>query len=1059
MLRRAATLVLLLAASAFAADAKGPERFKNLKFRPIGPSHGGRVCRVAGVPGDPLTYYAAAAASGIWKTTDGGIRWSCLTDDVNTSTFGSLAVAPSDANVIYAGSGEANIRGNVEAGNGIHVSTDAGKSWKHVWEQEGQIGQIAVHPKNADTAFAAVLGKAFGPNGERGVFRTLNGGKTWRRVLFKDADTGASAVVIDQTNPRVVWAGLWQTRRSPWDMTSGGPGSGLYVSRDGGECWTRLIPEEEGKEAPKDAKHAKGLPKGVWGRVGIAVAPSDGKRVYALIEAEEGGLFRSDDGGETWDRVNKQKALRVRPWYFSTLTVHPTSPDTVYFPQLAVLRSTDGGKTLQNVKIAYHGDNHDVWIDPTRPERMIVGNDGGVNLTSDGGKHWHAPALPLCQFYRIHVDNRTPYRVAGTIQDIGTAQGPSNSLMSSGITQGMWYGVGGGEAGHISSDPKDPNVVYATEYSGQVTRYDHKTRHARPVSIYPFTGSGHGAEALKYRFQWTSPVLCSVHEPGVVWHAANVLFQTSDGGQKWKAVSGDLTRNDKSKMKWSGGPITGDNTGVEVFGTIFALAESPLKKGLLWAGSDDGLVHVTSDGGKSWADVTPKEGLPKWATVMCIEPSPFDAETAYLVAENHRLDDRKPYLFVTTDRGKTWKPLAEKLDGSGWLCAVREDPKKKGQLYLGAESGLYLSADAGATWERLKLNLPRVRVSDLRVKDDDLVVGTNGRGIWIMDDLTPLREWKKDMPPVALLPVRAAIRWRQGDVADPLPAMGTFDNPPAGAVLHYSLKDAVKGDVTIDILDARGKVVRALSSKEEEKDDDALEPSWSQRKAPDPLPKAAGLHRVVWDLRHEGARVIPGAKVDGGSPRTGPFVAPGVYTVRLKAGDTVRTVKVEVKPDPRIDAAAVAGLAEQERLALRIRDDIGRLSDAVIKLRSVKAQIEAREKLLGKEAKAAGLLKEGKALVKKLDGLEARLHNPKAEVSYDILAMKGGAKLYSQLAGLHEVAKAADGPPPQGLKDQHEEQSSELARLLADWGDLVETDIKALNDAAKKIDVPGVVVR
>ena len=1079
--------VLLLGFAAVAARADepkgGPPEFKRLQFRPIGPAAGGRVSRACGVPGDPLTFYAAVSAGGVWKSTDGGVRWKPIFDDQPISSIGSIAVAPSDPNVIYVGSGEANIRGNVEAGNGIYKSVDAGKTWKHVWTQEGQIGTMIVHPTNPDIAYAAVLGHAFGPNEERGVYRTTDGGKKWERVLFKDKDTGASDVCFDPSSPKVLFAGLWQARRRPWELVSGGPGSGLYTSRDGGDTWTQLVPppeEDADKEPPAGKKYGKGLPEGIWGKVCVAVAPSDGQRVYALIEAEKGGLFRSNDGGETWELANDSHALRQRAWYFSTLAVHPKNADIVWFPQVPLLKSIDGGKSLMRVEGPHHGDHHDVWFDSKSPDRIIDSNDGGVDVSTNGGQTWYAPPLPVAQFYHVAADGRTPYYVSGCMQDIGSAEGPSNSLKEFGISLSDWYEVGGGEAGYTAHDPTDPNLVYADEYGGVVTRYDHRTRQSRDVSIYPYDPSGHGAEDLRYRFQWTAPLLVSPHDPKVIYHAANVLLKTSDGGQSWKPISGDLTRNDKNKQKASGGPITGDNTGAEVYCTIFAIAESPKQKGLLWAGSDDGLLHVTHDDGKTWDDATAGlKGLPEWATISCVEPSPFDADTAYVVADAHRLDDMKPYLFKTTDGGKTWTSLSAKLPQDIYLRAVREDPRKKGQLYLGTERGLAFSTDDGATWKDLKLNFPTVAVSDLIVKDDDLVVATNGRSLWVFDDLTPLR----DMGPAVeakelhLFPARPVYRYSySGSYEDAAPD-GAAENPPEGALLHYFLKKPAS-EVALEVLDDKGNRVRRLTSKkkeeeEKEKDEDlGEEGDYSEKKKEQPpLPLEAGLHRIVWDLRYEGAEVIKKAKLDGGQPKVGPLVNAGTYTLRLTADGKTETAKLEVRLDPREAAEQSAGvkdgvpgapvsaqLDEQLKTALEIRDDITSLARTVEQMRAVKRQLEARDELLKDDEKAGPLVKASKGFLTKLDALEEKFHNPKAKVSYDILAQKGGARLYSQLAALFETVKGGDGAPTEGLRDLLKEQAAQLEMDRKEWKELTDGDLQKLNDQAKALGYPFILV-
>ena len=1035
-----AVVAVLLTVTARAADddkpekpGKGPAEFKSLKYRLVGPAVGGRVARVAGVPGNPLVYYAATASGGVWKSEDGGIDWKPIFDDQPISSMGSIAVAASDPNVIYVGSGEANIRGNVADGNVIYKSTDAGKTWNHVWKQVGAIGTMVVNPKNPDIAFAAVLGHAFGPNPERGVYRTKDGGKTWQQVLKKDADTGASDVCMDPSNPSVLFAGLWPARRTPWGMTSAGPTGGLYVSKDGGDTWKQIT------------EH--GMPKGPIGKVGCAVAPSDSQRVYALIEAEEGGLFRSDDGGDSWDRVSEHHALRQRPWYYSTLTIDPTNPNVVWFPQVPMLRTIDGGKTITRIRGAHHGDRHDIWIDPTNPKRMINGNDGGVDLSWDGGESWYAPPLPLGQFYHVSVDNATPYHVSGAMQDLGTAWGPSDSLSDSGIRNADWFDIGGGEAGHTSSDISDPNIIYAGEYMGIITRYDHRTGMTRHVGIYPEDGSGHGAEDLKYRFQWTAPILVSPHDGKTVYHGANVLFRTNDGGQTWTAISPDLTRNDKSKQKWAGGPVTGDNTGVEWYDTIFAIAESPREKGLLWVGSDDGLVHVSRDAGAHWDNVTPR-GAPEWGTVDLIEASPWDAGTAYVVFDAHRLDNTKPYLYKTTDYGKSWKSLAGGLPNDVYLHAVREDPKKKGMLYIGTERGVSFSRDDGGTWQVLGLNFPTVAVHDLQVKNDDLVVGTHGRGIWIFDDLSIIRDWTKEIgdKDVFLFPVRPAIRWeeRGGFHED-----GHGENPPRGAVIAYSLKGKVEGDIRLDILDANSKVIRTISSRKDEDETEPDDPDGGSRKKAR-LTKEPNVQRVVWNLRTDGAEKIRKAKAEG-NPEGAIQVPPGSYTARLTVGKTILSTPVEVKPDPRLGLTP-ADLEAQSKFVGEMQAQLTRLTGIVTQIQSVRDQLNVKIAALKRNDKAADWVKEAQGVIGKCDALEAKLHNPKAEVEYDILAK--GAMVYSRLAQLLAYTLSGSGAPTQGQREVFDIQRADLDKLDAEWRSLLTEQVQPV---AKKADsfAPG----
>jgi photosystem II stability/assembly factor-like uncharacterized protein len=1101
-----ATLAIF-AASTFVACAQephgGPDELKNLKFRLVGPAVGGRVSRSCGVPGDPLTYYTATASGGVWKSSDGGSTWKPIFDEQSIASIGSIAVAPSDPNVIYVGSGEANIRGNVAAGNGIYKSTDAGKTWKHVWKQESQIGTMIVHPRNPDIAFAAVLGHAFGPNPERGVYRTTDGGQTWQRVLFNNADSGASDVCFDPSNPRILFAGLWQTRRRPWELVSGGPGSGLYLSRDGGDTWQQLVHKEE-----NDPKHwGKGLPEGTWGKIGVAVAPSDGRRVYALIEAEKGGLYRSNDGGQNWSLASGSNTLRQRAWYYSTLTIDPANPDVVWCPQVPLLRSIDGGKTFARVRGPHHGDHHDIWIDPRNPRRIIDSNDGGIDISTNGGENWFTPHLPIAQFYHVAADNRVPYHVSGAMQDLGTASGPSNSLARGGIAAGDWHEVGGGEAGFTAPDHSDPNILYAGEYGGYISRYDHRTRQARNVGIYLFNISGHGAEDARYRFQWTAPILVSPHDARTIYHAANVLFKTTDGGQHWSAISGDLTRNDKTKQGWSGGPLTGDNTGAEYYCTIFALAESPKQKDLLWAGSDDGLVHVSRDGGKNWTNVTNAiQGLPQWGTVVCIEPSPHDAGTAYVVVDAHRLDNMRPLLWKTTDFGKSWKSLTTKLPQDVYLHAVREDPKRRGLLFVGTERGVAFSTDDGGNWQQLKLNLPPVAVHDLVVKNNDLVLGTHGRSIWIFDDLSPIRE-ASALSSLALSPApggsgngdgEPAAPSTQGQPATaggvkaisaeahlftPQPATrwhlhssmerGIGQNPPQGALLNYALKKKPDKEITLEITDSSGRPIATFKSKPPKKPATPGKPAEPDDQAGDEppddpdgrddrfkkpeLPTELGVNRFAWNLTYDGATIIKGAKIDTGEPRVGPRVIPGTYKLKLTIDGKAQTASLVVLPDPRPQHSA-SELSEQLQFALQVRDDITRLANRVQTLRVVRRQLAERNALLKDESQAEPLVKQSKELITKLDALEEKLHNPKAKVVYDILAQRGGAKLYSQLAWLYENAKDGDGAPTQGMREFYAECARHHQQYDGELGQLLGTDLAKINELAKKLEVPGVIV-
>jgi len=1033
---------LVLAVPGNAQDSDSDEE-PGLKYRLLGPVNGGRASRVVGIPGDPRTYYLSTAAGGVWKSSNGGGTWKSVFDDQPVSSIGSVALAHGNTNIVYVGSGEANIRGNVGEGNGIYRSLDGGNSWDHVWKAEGQIGTIVVSPNDDNVIFAAALGSPFGAGPERGVYRSKDGGDSWEQVLYVDEDTGASDVAFDESNPNILFAGMWQTRRYPWDMISGGPGSGLYMSRDGGDTWKRL--------------EGNGLPEGIWGKVGVRVAPTNPDRVYALIEANDGGLFRSDNGGDSWKHISDSPGLKQRAWYYTTLTIDPTNEDVVWFPQVRMLKTIDGGKTVLAVKKG-GWDHHDVWIDPTNTKRIAEASDAGVALSQDGGETWELARIPLGQFYHLSVDTRTPYRVMGSLQDFGTRAGPSNSLHSGGIHLGDWGPVGGGEAGFVVADPDDPNIVYAGEYLGYLSRYDESTGQSPHIGIYPDNGSGHGAEDLQHRFQWTAPIMISPHDSKQVYHASNFLQRTNDGGQTWDIISPDLTRDDKSKQKWAGGPITGDNTGVEFYCTIFAVAESPLERGVIWTGSDDGLVHVTRDDGENWSDVTPFFA-PKWATVVTIEASRFDAGTAYVVFDAHRLDDETPYIWKTDNYGRSWNSIADGLDEEVYLKVVREDSKKQGLLYLGTERGVMVSHDDGANWESLRLNMPTVAIADMAVAGDDLVIGSLGRAAYVLDDLTPVREMSDAIADADahLFKPLAAIRWTYASGPEG-GRSGATSNPARGVTFTYHLAEEPEGDLSLVILNTDGNVIRTLSSVLEEPylapDHPDANPN-QERKAD--LSKNKGLNRASWNLTHQGATQIPNSTNDAGNMDVGPKVAPGEYQVRLTVNGETYEQALVVLPDPRSDAP-IENLLVQIEFLLEVRDKISSISADAIRMRAIKDQLGGHQQRLADDPRAERLLTLGEAASEALRNVELAIYNPDAEVNYDVLAGRhGGAQLYSRYGWLYMSSFDHDGPPTQGMTEVDTELTTLYAESQAELERILSEEIARINSLATELGVDYIV--
>jgi photosystem II stability/assembly factor-like uncharacterized protein len=1015
-----------------------PKLFSGMQWRQVGPFRGGRALAIEGVPGEPNTWYFGAVAGGVWKTTDGGGNWTPLFDKQDISSIGAIAVAPSDHNTIYVGTGEAAIRGDTTYGTGVYKSVDAGKNWKNIGLRDTrQIGALIVHPKNPDIALVAALGHAFGPNAERGIFRTSDGGKTWTKVLFKDENTGGIDLAFDPKNPNVVFASLWQARRQPWFFSSGGPGSGLYKSEDNGVTWKQLT--------------GHGLPDGLLGRIGIAVSNADSSRVYAIIEAKEGGIFRSEDGGETWKKVNDDGRFRQRAWYFSKIYADPKSPDTVYVLNTGAFNSVDGAKTF-NLLPARHGDHHGLWIDPNNPDRIGNANDGGASLSTDGGKTWTTQNnQPTAQFYHVATDNAFPYHIYGAQQD------NSNVCIASRTDSGVigpedWYPAGGGECGFVLPDPRDWRVIYSNS-EGYINRYEKNREESRDVSVVPLDNSGHGAADLVHRFQWVSPLIISPHDPDVLYTAAECVFKSSDQGASWTQISQDLTKNDKSKQQPSGGPLTNDITSVEYYDTVFALAESPKQQGTLWAGTDDGLVQVSTDDGKTWANVTPK--MPEWSTVSIIEASPHDAKTAYVAVDRHRLDDFKPYLFKTNDLGKTWSAISNGIPDGAYTRAVREDPKRKGLLYAGTELGVYFSLDDGAHWQPLQLNLPQSPIHDLVVKDDDLVVATHGRSFWVLDDVTPLRQLdsQKSSAEMVLYEPQTALRLHYPEEFDKRQPVG--DNPPSGAIINYYFKAAPKDEVTLDIFDAQGKTVRHLSSKEK-KNENEQPPEWPDRvEPPKIIPANEGMNRFAWDLRYDDPVRIPGAFYSGNGPR-GPLALPGDYQVRLAANGKTETATLHLAIDPRTKGQE-AELEKQFELSRQVADRISQLHRAVNEIREVKAQIKTLHEKFGEEARVKMALSSADAMERKMSEIEEQLMQVKMKGSEGNLAFPN--MLNEAFDSFSHSIDVGDRDPTTPQLDVFASLGGRLEEQLKKWSAIKQDDMPRVIAMIKEADVPALVIK
>jgi photosystem II stability/assembly factor-like uncharacterized protein len=1037
-------LILIVSSSfSFAQNSIDTKTYEGMKWRLIGPFRGGRVLAVAGVVSQQNTYYFGAVSGGVWKTTDGGLTWDPLFDKQNISSIGSIAVADSDPNIIYVGTGEACIRGNISYGDGVYKSVDAGKTWTNIGLKDSRhIGKVIVHPANADVVFVAALGHAYGPNPERGIFRTRDGGRTWEKVLYVNDRTGGIDIVFDPQNPHVLFAAMWEAYRTPWSLNSGGEKGGLYRSGDDGTTWKRV--------------EGNGFPEGPLGRIGVAIAGGDSDVVYALIEAKKGGVYRSDDGGQHWSLINDDHRFRQRAWYFTHIWADPKNANTIYTANTGLYRSIDGGKTFDRINTS-HGDHHGLWIDPNNTNRMINGNDGGATISVDGGKNWSSIYnQPTVQFYHITADNDFPYRVYGAQQDNSTVGILTRSDRGY-IDRPDWDAVGGGESGYIAVDPRDSNIVYAGSYFGYITRFDRRTNQAENVQQWPNDPDGHSAAEQKYRYTWTMPIVRSPHDPSVIYNAAQYVFRSGDGGHSWQTISPDLTRNDKSKQADSGGPITKDQASVEFYDVIFTVAESPREKGVIWAGTDDGLIQITRDDGKSWNNVTPK-GIPEWSLVSLIEVSPHDAGTAYAAVDAHKLDNFKPYIYKTTDFGKSWTSISTGIPDGAYVHAVREDPARKGLLFAGTELGMYVSFDDGSHWQSLQLNLPNSPVHDMVIHNNDLVVATHGRSFWSLDDISPLRQADAGISTgdAHLFAPATAIRSRMGHMKRRRYAIG--ENPPDGATLYYYLKEDAKETIKLEILDGAGKTIRAYTS-EEKKKDEAVEEEEERDEPVDHVPAKAGLNLFAWDLRYEEPVKIPKAVYDEGTP-IGPLSLPGKYQVRLTAGGKSSTQLLEVLLDPRVKTSA-ADLQKQFDMMLRLRDRQDEMDKAILAIRDLRSQLLALEKRLGADAKKSeankSLIEQCSTLRKKISAIENDLINVDAKASEDELNYP--TKLNSKLGYLSVAVDSADTAPTEAETAVFAELDQQLEAQLAKWREVTTKDVPALNTSLRSADVPMVSVK
>ena len=1008
--------------------------FKALRWRLVGPFRGGRAVAVTGDYAKPFLFYMGSVNGGVWRTTNGGQTWENLTDGKSDiSSVGAIAVAPSDPNVIYVGTGESYLREDLTFGTGVYRSTDAGNSWTPLGLAEThQITDVVIDPRDPDRVFVSAIGHAFGPNPERGVFRTTDGGKNWKKVLFIDDSTGANDIAMDPSNPRILYASMYKFQRTPWSMLAGGGRSGIWKSVDGGDHWTEI-------------SQAPGIPKGPLGKIGLDVSASNPQRIYASIEAPDstGGFFRSDDAGEHWERMNNDARMWVRSWYYSSVTADPKDENVVYVMNLTVLKSIDGGRTFKEVNVQ-HGDTHRLWIDPADSRRMILGDDGGASVTFNGAETWSSQQnQPTAQFYHVITDNQFPYRIYGGQQDNSAISIASRSD-EGGIDVRDYFSVAGCENSTVAPDPRNPNVTYGGCYLGMFSRYDHDRRQERDISVTDINWDGYAAKDAPERFQWTFPVLISKHDPRTLYVASQHVWRSRDEGHSWERISGDLSHADPATLGHTGGPVHGEMTGAEWYGTIYALAESPKQAGVLWAGTDDGRIHLTRDGGTTWTDVTPP-AYGKFTRTAHIDASPFDPAVVYVAANRYQQDDFAPYLWKSADYGKTWTAITRGIPRTAYTRVVREDPMRRGLLYAGTEYGVWVSMNDGADWQPLQLNLPRSSVRDLKVQGNDLVAATHGRAFWVLDDLSPIRQLADSVTAKAahLFQPATAMLWEGSRGGN-----GTGENPRGGVMVDYWIRDRKTVSVRIEFTDAQGTLLRSFTGA----DSLATEDSLSYAPA-DSMPRMrVGTNRFVWNLHTKSANKLPNTVIDFGTLR-GPWVPPGEYGVRLIVGADTMSRRFTVVADPRV-TSTTAELVAQYAANRRTVDRLNEIVDNVKRVEDLQAQLDDRAKRATDTTVAKMLADSAKAVRTKLEGVRAELYEVGCHVDQCTLDMP--VKLYNKFITLNMQIQIGSYAPTQAhgqvydtLKSALDTQLRALERIEAD-------DVARFNKLLESLGLPAV---